>query len=91
MNALPVVLGFAVVWLLIAMMPMSRPSARKAWGRGVLGVSVLLVLLAAFYGATADKGIGYDGPSPALILALGAAIVVAPGAIAALVRSSKSS
>ena len=48
MNALPVVRGFAVVWLLIAMMPMPRPSARKAWGRGVLGVSVLLVLLAAF-------------------------------------------
>lgn len=33
MGSLPVVLGFAVVWLLIALVPMRSPSARRAWGR----------------------------------------------------------
>lgn len=91
MGSLPVVLGFAVMWLLIALVPMRSPSARKAWGRGVLGVSVLIVLAAALFGASADVGIGYEGPSPVLLATLGAAIVVAPGAIAALVRSGRDS
>ncbi|MGW7022474.1 hypothetical protein ACWGGS_24450 [Streptomyces decoyicus] len=90
-GGLALVLIFAVVWVLIALVPLRSPSARKAWGRGVLGVSVLLVLIAALFGATADVGISYEGPSPALLTTLGAAIVVAPGAITALVRSGKNS
>ncbi|MCB8905108.1 MULTISPECIES: hypothetical protein [unclassified Streptomyces] len=88
-GGLSAVLILALVWFLIALVPLRTPSARKAWARGVLGVSLLLVVGAALFGANAEVSAGYDGPDPMLLAALAAAVVVAPGAIAALVRSGR--
>ncbi|MDF6016909.1 hypothetical protein [Streptomyces sp. JH34] len=84
-----VLVVFAVVWVLVALVPLRTPSASRAWAMGVLGVSVLVVLVAALYGANAEVGIGYDWPSPVLLTTLVSAIAVAPGAIVALVRNGK--
>ncbi|MDF6021002.1 hypothetical protein [Streptomyces sp. JH34] len=56
----------------------------------ILGASALLVLSAGLYGSQLEVRSDYRGESPTVLLMLGAAIVVAPGAIAALVRRSKS-
>ncbi|WP_406055370.1 hypothetical protein OG462_06595 [Streptomyces sp. NBC_01077] len=90
-GSLSAVVILALVWFLVALVPLRTPSARKAWARGVLGVSVLLVVGAALFGANADVASDYDGPDPMLLAALAAAVVVAPGAIAALVRSGRNS
>ncbi|MFI8164188.1 hypothetical protein ACIF6I_33930 [Streptomyces microflavus] len=82
-------LVFAVVWLVVGLVPMSNHSAQKAWARGVTGVSVILILGAVLYGATVEPSLDYDGPSPALVALLVVAIAVAPGVIAALVRSGR--
>ncbi|MEI5032262.1 hypothetical protein RB201_03240 [Streptomyces sp. S1A(2023)] len=52
---------------------------------------MLLILGAVLYGATVEPSSGYDGPSPTLLASLVVAIAVAPGVIAALVRSGRSS
>ncbi|MEU3703628.1 hypothetical protein AB0E82_15215 [Streptomyces anulatus] len=84
-------LVFAVVWLVIGLVRRPSPSAQKAWARGVTGISVLLILGAVLYGATVETSSDYDGPSPALLALLVVAIAVAPGVIAALVRSGRNS
>ncbi|WP_329275570.1 hypothetical protein [Streptomyces sp. NBC_00691] len=91
MGSLSIMVGFALVWLLVALVPLRAPSARRGWAKGVLGVSALLVIGAALFGANAEVSADYDGPDPMLLGALVAAVLVAPGAIAALVRNARNS
>lgn len=76
----------AVVWLLIALIPLRTPSARRGLGAFVLGVSALLVVLAGFFGSTQEVRSDYDGPDPTVLLLIVAVVVVAPAVIASLVR-----
>ena len=88
-GSLTVLLVVAVVWLSISLIPMRSIAAGRAWGMIVLGVSVLLVLVAGLFASQAEVSDSYQGESPTFLVMLVAAIVLAPGAIVALVRRGK--
>ncbi|MFE1547855.1 hypothetical protein [Streptomyces sp. NPDC058718] len=88
-GSLTVLLVVAVVWLSISLIPMRSVPAGRAWGMIVLGVSVLLVLVAGLFASQVEVSGSYQGESPTFLVMLVAAIVLAPGAIVALVRRGK--
>ncbi|MGW7411506.1 hypothetical protein [Streptomyces sp. NPDC054863] len=79
-------IGVAVIWLLIALLPLRSPSARRGLGAFVLGVSVLLVAVAALYASNQEVRSDYTGPDPTLVVILVVVVAVAPAVIASLVR-----
>ncbi|MEU8889096.1 hypothetical protein [Streptomyces sp. NPDC048442] len=79
-------IGVAVIWLLIALLPLRSPSARRGLAAFVLGVSALLVALAALYVSNEEVSSDYTGPDPTLVVILVAVVGVAPAVIASLVR-----
>ena len=64
--ALTLTFALVVVWVLVALLPMRAPSARRIWAVLVLCASVLVVAGAAFYGMQhadewAAQGVSYGG------------------------------
>lgn len=91
MGAGPVVFVLAAVWLVIALIPLRSPAARKGLGAFVLSVSALAVIGAGVLASQAEKSSSYTGTSPAVLAMFGVGLIVAPAAIAAVVRLARSS
>ncbi|MFE5594961.1 hypothetical protein [Streptomyces sp. NPDC056549] len=91
MGAGPIVVVLAVVWLLVALIPLRSPSARKGLGAFVLSVSVLAVIGAGVLADQDEKSPDYTGTSPAVLAMFAVGLMVAPAAIAAIVRLARAS
>ncbi|MYQ40399.1 hypothetical protein GTW61_19430 [Streptomyces sp. SID4921] len=89
MGPMNLLLGAAVAWLLIALVPLRSDAARRTWSLCVLGISGVFVLVAGLFASQAEVSPGYRGEPPTLLAMLVVAIAVAPGAIVALVRRGR--
>lgn len=80
---LPVVL----LWLILGLLPVRNPSARRLWIGIYMGISVLVLLIAYLYSAD-NQTSGWDesAADDQYFMLLYAAAMVGPGMLAALVR-----
>ncbi|WP_030773792.1 MULTISPECIES: hypothetical protein [unclassified Streptomyces] len=71
--ALTILVFLAVPWLLLALIPMRNPSARRLWLGIVLCVSILTVAFAAYYGVQHAEDFASDAERPSGVMTSDAA------------------
>ncbi|MFE2560527.1 hypothetical protein ACFXGT_31835 [Streptomyces sp. NPDC059352] len=76
---------------MIALIPLRSPAARKGLGAFVLSVSALAVIGAGVLASQAEKSSSHTGSSLVVLAVLGVGLIVAPAAIATVIRLSRSS
>ncbi|MFC8829728.1 hypothetical protein ACFT9I_30845 [Streptomyces sp. NPDC057137] len=79
---LPVVL----LWLILGLLPVRNPSARRLWIGIYMGISMLVLLIAYLYSADNQTSGWADSADDQYFMLLYAAVLVGPGMLAALVR-----
>ncbi|MFC8080410.1 hypothetical protein ACFUN8_33330 [Streptomyces sp. NPDC057307] len=80
---LPVVL----FWLILGLLPVRNPSARRLWIGIYMGISMLVLLIAYLYSADNQTSVWDEsGADDQYFMLLYAAVLVGPGMLAALVR-----
>lgn len=88
MAGSPVVFLLAAVWLAIALIPLRSPAARRGLAAFVLGVSALAVIAIGILARQAEENPAHQSDAMwSAMLVVG--VLVAPAAIAALVRRAR--
>ncbi|MFG2721721.1 hypothetical protein ACGFW5_26045 [Streptomyces sp. NPDC048416] len=79
-------LPLVLLWLLLAVIPIRNPSARRLWIGIYAGISLIALLIAYLYSADQRRGLLSESTQDQYLPLILAALMVGPGLIAVLIR-----